>query len=117
MKGLLIRACRTLKYKVIYPEKRYGVRHVSGWIEAEKITGATVTEVELRIDNLLAPQVQALSLERITAGFRLPVNFGDLMKECLRKEYRVIDRATGFPVEKTGMMNGFVNEKQPVRCR
>lgn len=120
MKGLLIRAGRALKYKVVHPEKRYGVRHVSGWIEAEKITGASVAEVDWKINELLGPKVHALSIDRIAAGFRLPENFGDFMRNYLRNECRIIDKATGKPIEKRGaflMMigTGLINGKQVVR--
>lgn len=98
MKEMIARAGRVLKYRLINRSQRYGVKHVSGWFEAEQITGATVAEVEAKLDEILGPVIQSLSLARIAAGFRLPVNFGDYMKAYLKREYRIIDRATGNPV-------------------
>jgi hypothetical protein len=99
MNGLLLRAGRVLKYRVIHRAQRYTVKHSCGWIEAETITGATVAEVEEKIREALAPVVHALSVERIAAGFRLPEDFGDKMRDYLRMDCSIIDRATGRNVE------------------
>jgi hypothetical protein len=121
MKELILRAGRVLKYRVIHRAQRYGVRHACGWLYAEVITGSTVAKVEQQIEEVLAPLVQGLSVDRIAAGFRLPENFGDHMRQYLRQEYRIIDRATGKPVsEKRVQLVGFlsgglVNSKQVVK--
>lgn len=116
-----MRAGRVLKYQVIHPEMRYGVRHSCGWMDAEMITGASVADVEQKIDEILGPVVQALSVARMAAGFRLPENFGDHMRQYLREEYQIIDRVTGMPVGKKRilllgvMAGGLVNSNQLAR--
>lgn len=100
MKNLISRAGRALKYRVIHRAQRYSVKHDYGWYKAEQITGATVEAVQEQIDELLAPIVQQLSVERINAGFRLPENFGDQMKAFLKQEFQIIDRATGNTIVK-----------------
>jgi hypothetical protein len=104
MNNLIARAGRALKYRVIHRAQRYGVKHGYGWYKAEQITGATVAAVEEQINELLAPIVQQLSVERINAGFRLPENFGDQMKAYLRQEFDIIDRATGNPLMKPHLL-------------
>lgn len=104
MKDLIARAGRALKYRVAHRTRRYGVKHAYGWHKAEMITGATVVEVWEKIDELLAPIVQQLSIERINAGFRLPVDFGDQMKAYLKHEFIIIDRATGKSVTDGGQI-------------
>lgn len=123
MNGFFMRAGRLLKYRVIHRAQRYGVRHSCGWIEAERITGATVAEIEEKIKEVFAPVVHGMSIDRISAGFRLPENFGDFMRDYLRQDCSIIDRSTGRSVEKKGFClvgllgGGFANVKQPVRCR
>lgn len=98
MKNMITRAGRALKYRVVHRAQRFGVQHVGGWNEVEQITGASVNEVEQKLDEILGPVIHSLSLARIAAGFRLPENFGDYMRVYLKREYRIIDRATGRPV-------------------
>lgn len=96
--NMIARAGRVLKYRMVQRSQRYSVKHVSGWIEVEHITGASVAEVEKKLDKILGPVIHSLSVARIAAGFRLPEHFGDYMRAYLKSEYRIIDRAKGEPV-------------------
>jgi hypothetical protein len=122
MNNLIIRAGRALKYQVINRAERYGVKHSCGWLKAEMITGATIGEVEKKIEEILAPQIHGLSIDRITAGFQLPENFGDQMWNYLRKDFTIIDRATDRSVAEKSLLllvlptGGMMNTKQRVRC-
>jgi hypothetical protein len=122
MTKLIIRAGRALKYQVINRSERYGVKHSIGWISAEKITGATIAEVEKKITEILGPKIHALSIDRITAGYRLPENFGDQMWHYLRRDFTIIDRATGKSVAEKSLlllmlpMAGLMNLKPRARC-
>jgi hypothetical protein len=115
MKEILVRAGRVLKYRVVHRAERYAVKHVHGWAEAENITGSTVKEVEQRIAEIYAPVVQELSINRMLSGYRIPQNFGDKMREFLRRDCTIIDRSTGLSVDKPGnqavvlLVGGFVN--------
>jgi hypothetical protein len=121
MKGIIVRAGRVLKYRVVHRAERYGVKHVHGWVEAEKITGASVKEVEQRIAETFAPVVHELSLNRIVEGYHLPENFGDRMRAYLRRDCSIIDRSTGMSVDKERnpvvvvLVTGFVNANQSLR--
>ena len=118
MNGIILRAGRVLKYRIVHRAQRYCVKHVYGWVLAEKITGASVKEIEQQLADLYAPIVQELSINRIVAGYKLPENFGDKMREYLRRDCAIIDRSKDQAVDQQRnpvtvvLVGGFVNPKQ-----
>ncbi len=120
MNGIILRAGRVLKYRFVHRAQRYCVKHVYGWVEVEKITGGSVKEVEAQLVETFAPVIQELSLDRIVAGYKLPENFGDKMREYLRRDCAIIDRSKDQAVDQQRnsvtvvLVGGFVNPKQPL---